>query len=311
MTDGTRLNTNTSTGDLMATDEIADGGKFNGMKVQVVKFAIGGSASAALVSVAIPLPVLLSVDGEGVSAANALPVTAVISSITPGTDQTSLGKAASASFNANDVGVAMMARRIDTVATVNPLNNQYVPLQTDSQGNLRVHVTAGGIQGTADDATFSATSGLLPIAFVADETSTDSIDEGDAGVARMTLDRKQIVTQYAHAAGGWLPHAKVCGLGLNATSLKASAGQVGYIYGTNEEGATVYLKLYDKASAPDPASNSAAVIIGLPNGFGGQLAIPAGIEFSLGIAYSVNRSLGATGAASLSASTVCINIGYR
>lgn len=311
MTDGTRLNSNTTTGDLMASDDITDGGKFNGMKAQVIKMAVGDSASAALVTVLNPMPVSVAYDGEGVSAGHALPVTSTVTGVTPGTDQTALGKAVSASANANDVGVAMLAKRIDTQTTIAPLVGQYANLLVDSLGNLRVNVAAGGIQGTADDSTFSATSGLLPIAFMADETATDSVDEGDAGVARMTLDRKQIVAQYAHTAGGWLPHAKVCGLGLNATSLKASAGQVGYIYGTNEEGATVYLKLYDKASAPDPGSNSADVIIGLPTGFGGQINIPAGIQFSNGIAYSVNRSLGAVGAASLSASSVCINIGYR
>ena len=311
MTDGTRLNSNTTTGDLMASDDIADGGKFTGMKTQVIKFAIGASASADLVSVLTPMPVAIAYDGEGVSAAHALPVTAAITAIVPGTDSTALGKAASASANANDVGVAMLAKRIDTAATIGPLNNQYSVLQLDSLGNLRVNVAAGGIQGTADDATFSATSGLLPIAYVADETATDSIDEGDAGVARMTLDRKQIMAIYPHTAGGWSKHAKVCGIGLNATNLKASAGQVGFVYATNEEGATVYLKLYDKASAPDPGSNSADMIFGLPNGFGGQIAMPPGVEFSLGIGYSVTRSLGAVGAASLSASTVCVTIGYK
>lgn len=54
-----------------------------------------------------------------------------------------------------------------------------------------------------DDAGFTpATSSVMMAGFQADEASTDSIDEGDAGAARMTLDRKQIVTTYAHGAGG-------------------------------------------------------------------------------------------------------------
>lgn len=46
----------------------------------------------------------------------------------------------------------------------------------------------------ADDAAFTpGTSKVSAIGFIADETATDSVDEGDVGAARMTLDRKQHV----------------------------------------------------------------------------------------------------------------------
>lgn len=51
----------------------------------------------------------------------------------------------------------------------------------------------GGVKaGTlTDDAAFGvATSAVLPAGFLADETATDSVDEGDVGAARMTLDRQ-------------------------------------------------------------------------------------------------------------------------
>ena len=51
----------------------------------------------------------------------------------------------------------------------------------------------GGGGATIDDATITlGTSSSIPVAYLADEVSTDSVDEGDVGVARMTLDRKQI-----------------------------------------------------------------------------------------------------------------------
>ena len=44
-----------------------------------------------------------------------------------------------------------------------------------------------------DDAAFGVgTDAVLPTGFLADETSTDSVDEGDIGIARMTLDRRQV-----------------------------------------------------------------------------------------------------------------------
>jgi hypothetical protein len=46
----------------------------------------------------------------------------------------------------------------------------------------------------ADDAAFTpATSKVMMAGFQCDDTSTDSVDEGDAGAARMTADRRQIV----------------------------------------------------------------------------------------------------------------------
>jgi hypothetical protein len=46
----------------------------------------------------------------------------------------------------------------------------------------------------ADDAAFTpATSKVMAVGFEADDTSTDLVDEGDIGAARMTLDRRLIV----------------------------------------------------------------------------------------------------------------------
>jgi hypothetical protein len=45
-----------------------------------------------------------------------------------------------------------------------------------------------------DDAAFTpATSSVMMAGFEVDDTATDSVDEGDAGAARMTADRRQIV----------------------------------------------------------------------------------------------------------------------
>lgn len=67
-------------------------------------------------------------------------------------------------------------------------------LQVDASGFLKVNIKAGaGSGGTAmaDDAAFTpaVTQGTPAFAF-ADETAPDSVDEGDAGALRMTLDRK-------------------------------------------------------------------------------------------------------------------------
>jgi len=51
----------------------------------------------------------------------------------------------------------------------------------------------GNVAAVKDDAAYApATHYPVPVAGVADEASTDSVDEGDLGYLRMTLDRKQI-----------------------------------------------------------------------------------------------------------------------
>lgn len=67
-------------------------------------------------------------------------------------------------------------------------------LLTDTSGRL-VIVGGGGITvDLADDAAFTVgTSRVMPMGAMADETATDSMDEGDIGVPRMTLDRKLLI----------------------------------------------------------------------------------------------------------------------
>jgi hypothetical protein len=63
-------------------------------------------------------------------------------------------------------------------------------IPADATVGMSVNVT----QALADDAAFTVTtSKVIPAGCMADDTSTDLVDEGDVGIARMTLDRRQIV----------------------------------------------------------------------------------------------------------------------
>lgn len=100
-----------------------------------------------------------------------------------------------------------------------------------------------------DDAAFTpGTSEVIPIGFQADETATDSVDEGDAGAARMTLDRKQIVTTQPHAAGGLSIHRSI---DLDEGTLEVVKASPGCVYGmwvSNLATSTRFIKFYDATS---------------------------------------------------------------
>jgi len=68
----------------------------------------------------------------------------------------------------------------------------YVPL-VDTDGHLQVDVLTAPTISYVDDSAFGvATDKVNASGYLADEVSPDSIDEGDIGLARMTLDRKQL-----------------------------------------------------------------------------------------------------------------------
>lgn len=177
---------------------------------------------------------------------------------------------------AADKGIAVLAVRRDADTSLVGTDNDYANLQVDANGYLKVEIFDGGgshtvdnagtfavqVDGSAltalqlidntiivDDAAFTpATSSVNMAGFQADEASTDSVDEGDAGAARMTLDRKVIVNPQPHTGGG-LTTARSLDLDETEEEIKATAGQV---YGwniTNFATTTRHVKFYNATAA--------------------------------------------------------------
>jgi hypothetical protein len=100
-----------------------------------------------------------------------------------------------------------------------------------------------------DDAAFTpATTRVLMAGFEADEASIDSVNEGDAGAARMTLDRKVIVTAQPHSAGG-LSVFRSLDLDETEEDVKTSAGCLYKLRLTNRATTVRYVKLYNDTAA--------------------------------------------------------------
>lgn len=155
-------------------------------------------------------------------------------------------------------------------------------------GALHIIPTGGGgLAGIADDAAFTpATNGVVMGGYFADETATDSVDEGDGGAARMTLDRKQIATLYPHTAGG-LTTAMFTGsdgssiLVATAQAVKASAGQLYGYFAYNPEAAVTFVHFYNTAAASVTVGTTNPLFtIQIPAGGAANLALPYGVEFS-------------------------------
>jgi|TARA_Y100000296_G_scaffold8879_1_gene10446 hypothetical protein len=160
-----------------------------------------------------------------------------------------------------DQGVQMLAVRNDTLAALAGTDGDYAPLQVNATGAIYTALSAGG-PIHVDDAAFTVgTSELTGVGMLADETAPDSVDEGDIGIPRMTLDRKpytasiqshdDAVTAYASVQGAEakdfdgtdLPNEVAEG---DVVRLAASRRGVQYMMPTDENGGSTYFADHDQ-----------------------------------------------------------------
>jgi hypothetical protein len=199
---------------------------------------------------------------------------------------------------------------------------QRVTLANDSTGVLATVSTVTTVtnitnQGHgADDAAFTpATTRVMMSGYFADETATDSVDEGDMGAARITLDRKQITTPYVHAAAGGQSIFRSIDLDETEEEVKGSAGKLFWISAINVNASLRYLKIYNNTAAgttvgtttpvmtfPIPASATGA---GFTISFG-----DTGVGFSTGITVAATTGAADADTGAPGANEVFFNCGY-
>lgn len=127
-------------------------------------------------------------------------------------------------------------------------------------------VQENGTQVQVDDAAFTpATSKIVMQGFLADESATDSVNEGDGGAARITLDRKQIVSTYAHGAGGFTPVAGSIGATKTDLGTANTPGTVGGWYFYNSNATVAYVQFFNaQASAVTLGTTVPYYSLGIP-----------------------------------------------
>jgi hypothetical protein len=169
-----------------------------------------------------------------------------------------------------------------------------------------------------DDAAFTpATTKVLMAGFQADEASTDSVNEGDAGAARMTLDRKQITTAQPHTSGG-LAVFKSLDLDETEEDVKTSAGQLYGFYVVNRTTSPLFLRFYNATAAnvtvgstahlagPFEIPANASDHIGASVNFGGL-----GIEFDTAISAAATTGFADNDTGAPAANAMIINVFYK
>lgn len=217
--------------------------------------------------------------------------------------------------SSTDAGVQMLAVRRDS-ASSGAADGDYCALSVDSNGSLRV-VNGGTTSVLVDDAAFTpGTSAVSAVGFTADESSTDSVDEGDIGAARMTLDRKQIVVNQPHSAGG-LSIFRTLDADETEEDVKTSAGCIYGMWVTNTGTATAFLKLYNATAANVTVGTTTPVItIGIPGNSSDDVSGNfgpggTGIFFDTAISVAAVTEAADNGTTAPAANSVIVNIFYK
>lgn len=165
------------------------------------------------------------------------------------------------------------------------------------------------------------TKGELTVAPVQELTAADAVANTSIGffVSNGGIGRVAAVGEYIFNGSTWdrvtSPNATsripTSAASVNATSAKASAGRIFTIIAYNTTASTIYLKVYNKASAPTVGSDTPILTLPIPPGGGLAIDWAKGFYCSTGIAYALTTSVADAGSAAVGAGDVTgLNVVY-
>lgn len=205
-------------------------------------------------------------------------------------------------------------------------------LQVDGSKFLKVAISAGTLAVT-NAGTFAVQASVADGANVVEGAVADAVvAAGAAGTisAKLRAISRDIVANIVLAAGsnligrvvadaspatGGIPSISrllsAAGTSGDATNVKASAGRVYFIRGTNVRISAVYLKLYNSASAPTAGSGTPVDTIYLPPSGSFVFDFPVGLTFSTGIGFTLVTGGADNSSTSVTAGDIlALSIGY-
>jgi len=259
------------------------------------------------------------------SAAIASSVPLDIVSVIPGTGATSLGKTEDAIHASGDVGVMALAVRNNAHSTtLTSANGDYSPIAVSGTGEVytQTEITSV-IPGTgatnlakAEDAAHSSGDTGVAIWGVRNDAKATTFGANGDYTPIATNSAGSVFTETTLipvASGGLLTHRLISAASTNATSVKASAGQVYGGYISNINTAARYLKLYNKASAPTVGTDTPFMTLLIPGnsaGGGGIFSFPHAIPMGTGIAFAITTGATDADTGAVVSAEVIINLFY-
>lgn len=124
------------------------------------------------------------------------------------------------------------------------------------------------------------------------------------------------VADDVRATGGAAMHHRVSLATDNATSVKASAGTLYGILAGSIDATPVYLKLYNKASAPTVGTDTPVLVVPIRgstevDAYPISVQFPKGLAFDIGIGYGIVTGITDASTAAVSADEVLVSLQYK
>jgi hypothetical protein len=191
----------------------------------------------------------------------------------------------------------------NNIGDVDVLTLPALPAGNNNIGDVDVASIAAGsnligkvdvqLAGTVPD-TGSGTGGTKTQRVIIDSSQfsalgqTSSAASAPVVIANDQSSIKTLTSLTATANGGTASRINAAA-STNATSLKASAGQLYTVDVFNPAAYNVFLKLYNKASAPTVGTDTPVMTIPVAAGGGYSKTWPMGFTFGTGIAYAITK----------------------
>lgn len=206
----------------------------------------------------------------------------------------------------------------ETTKVIGTVNQGTSPWVTS---NATTSVVGNGAAATAQRVTLANDStGIVALttstASIGKLAANSGVDIGDVDVLSIAAGTNAIgnVGIIPRTTGGATPYKLVSAATTNATTIKASAGQVFMVTASNVNAAVRYLKFYNKASAPTVGTDTPVLTFAIPGntaGAGTNIPIPAcGIAFGTGISFATTTEATDAGTTGVAANEIVINVAY-
>lgn len=199
--------------------------------------------------------------------------------------------------------------QIDVLTLPNVTVGAALPAGTNNIGDVDVLTIAAGDNniGNVDVVTLPAlVAGTANIGDV-DVVTLPAIPTGTNSIGR--------VNPEPQTANGLSISRTLSAASTNATSVKASAGQVYSIYAHSINAAVRYLKLYNKASAPTVGTDTPVLTLPIPgNTAGAGFALDTGgmgVAFATGIALALTTGIADADTGAVAANEIVVNVLFK
>lgn len=308
-------------GSFMVTELTSQGNPFTS---SANTFALAASTNTKTLSVNCAnhqsIRALVSVTGTG-----SLPYNVKVSSQTlpfiwgiyPGTDPGMMGKQEDVPAVSGDVLIGIAGVVNNTGANTASADQDYVAPAMNLKGATKVDADlqfqrsqADGLLKAEDSSVTSAEAGPAPLMQRLDALTSQAANN-DYVTLKANVNDALYVQDVGGPANGLTAHSAISAASTNATSVKASAGQLYDVFVCNSNAAVRYLKIYNSASAPTCGSGTPLDRVLVPPTNCSGYTSKVGKVYGTGIGYCVVTGAADTDATAVSANDVMVSIGYK